>query len=137
MRRRRAPKRHILPDPKYKSKLAGKFINSLMLDGKKSTAERIFYDALDIVGKKTSESPMSVFEKSVKNVMPTLEVRSRRVGGATYQVPVEVRDVRRQALAIRWLVSYSRDRNERTMAERLANEFIAAYKNEGGAIKKK
>lgn len=137
MRRRRAPKRSVLPDPKYKSRLVGKFVNNLMVAGKKSTSEKIFYSAMDIVEKKTSENALDVFEKAVKNVMPVLEVRSRRVGGATYQVPVDVREERRQALAIRWLVSFSRQRSERTMAERLANELVAAYKNEGGAIKKR
>lgn len=137
MRRRRAPKRSVLPDPKYKSRLVGKFVNNLMIAGKKSTSEKIFYSAMDIVEKKTSENALEVFEKAVKNVMPVLEVRSRRVGGATYQVPVDVREERRQALAIRWLVSFSRQRSERTMAERLANELVAAYKNEGGAIKKR
>ncbi len=137
MRRRRAPKRSILPDPKYNSQLVGKFINGIMLDGKKSTAEHIFYSAMDMVEKKTSENPLEIFENAVKNVAPVLEVRSRRVGGATYQVPVEVRDERRQALAIRWLVSYSRERSERTMADRLANELVAANKNEGSAIKKR
>jgi small subunit ribosomal protein S7 len=137
MRRRRAPKRVILPDPKFNSILVGKFINGLMKGGKKPVAETIFYSAMDIVAKKTSEDPLTVFEKAVKNVMPVLEVRSRRVGGATYQVPVEVREERRQALAIRWLINYARLRSERTMPERLANELVAAYNNEGSAIKKR
>ena len=137
MRRRKAPKRKILPDPKYDSILVGKFINGLMKDGKKSVAEKIFYSAMDEISNKTKESPMEVFEKAVKNVMPVLEVRSRRVGGATYQVPIEVREVRRQTLALRWLIIYSRLRSERTMAERFANELMAAFKNEGSAIKKK
>jgi small subunit ribosomal protein S7 len=137
MRRRRAPIRKILPDPKYKSVLVGKFVNGMMLDGKKSTAEKIFYGAMEIAEKKTSKPAMTVFEKAIQNVMPVLEVRSRRVGGATYQVPVDVRESRRQALAIRWLVGYSRQRNEKTMAERLANELLAALNNEGASIKKK
>ena len=137
MRRRKAPKRKILPDPKYDSILVGKFINGLMKDGKKSVAEKIFYSAMDEISNKTKDEPMEVFEKAVKNVMPVLEVRSRRVGGATYQVPVEVREVRRQTLALRWLIIYSRLRSERTMAERFANELMAASKNEGSSIKKK
>ncbi len=126
-----------MPDPKFNSILVGKFINGLMKGGKKPVAETIFYSAMDIVAKKTSEDPLTVFEKAVKNVMPVLEVRSRRVGGATYQVPVEVREERRQALAIRWLINYARLRSERTMPERLANELVAAYNNEGSAIKKR
>ncbi len=137
MRRRRAPERKVLPDPKYKSELVSKFINGLMLKGKKSLAEKIFYTAMDIIEAKLKKDPLEVFHKAMENVSPVLEVRSRRVGGATYQVPVEVREKRRISLAIRWLVNYARQRSERTMAERLANEFIAAYKNEGAAIKKK
>lgn len=136
-RRRRPQKRLILPDPKYKDLVVAKFINNLMYGGKKSTSERIFYDALDIVESKMKKNPLEVFKKSMDNVAPVLEVKSRRVGGATYQVPVEVRANRRQALAIRWLIRYSRARNEKTMAERLANEFMAAYKNEGASVKKR
>jgi small subunit ribosomal protein S7 len=137
MRRRKAPERKVLPDPKYKSQLVGKFINGLMLKGKKSVAEQIFYTAMDIIEQKLKKDPLEVFKKAMDNAAPVLEVRSRRVGGATYQVPVEVREKRRRSLAIRWLVSFSRNRSERTMAERLANEMMAAYKGEGTTIKKK
>jgi small subunit ribosomal protein S7 len=137
MRRRRAPERIVLPDPKYKSELVSKFINGLILEGKKSKAEIIFYTAMDIIEQKLKQDPLVVFKKAMDNVAPILEVRSRRVGGATYQVPVEVREQRRRSLAIRWLVSYSRERSERTMPERLANEIMAAFKNEGSAIKKR
>ena len=137
MRRRKAPERKVLPDPKYKSELVSKFINGLMLDGKRSIAEKIFYTALDLIEEKMKKDPLEVFRKSMDNVMPVLEVRSRRVGGATYQVPVEVRSKRRRSLGIRWLVRYSVARSERTMAERLANELIAAFKNEGASVKKK
>ncbi len=136
-RRRRAQKRKILPDPKYKDLVVAKFINGLMLSGKKSIAEKIFYDAMDLIEKKLKKDPLEVFKKAMENVAPILEVKSRRVGGATYQVPVEVRSDRRQALAIRWLVRYARARSERTMADRLANEFMAAYKNEGASVKKR
>jgi small subunit ribosomal protein S7 len=137
MRRRRPPKRTILPDPKYKDVVVAKFINNLMYDGKKSVAEKTFYSALDLVQKRLKKDPLEVFKQAMENVAPILEVRSRRVGGATYQVPVEVRPERRQALAIRWLINYSRARSERTMAEKLANELIAAYKNEGASVKKR
>jgi small subunit ribosomal protein S7 len=137
MRRRRAPERIVLSDPKYKSELVSKFINGLILEGKKSQAETIFYTAMDLIEQKLKQDPLVVFKKAMDNVAPILEVRSRRVGGATYQVPVEVREQRRRSLAIRWLVSYSRERSERTMAERLANEIMAAFKNEGSAVKKK
>ena len=137
MRRRRAPERKVLPDPKYGSELVSKFINGLMLKGKKSKAEKIFYTAMDIIQQKTKKDPLEIFHKAVENVMPVLEVRSRRVGGATYQVPVEVREKRRRSLAIRWLVQYARERSEKTMSERLANELMAAARGEGGAVKKK
>jgi small subunit ribosomal protein S7 len=137
MRRRKAPERKVLPDPKFKSELVSKFINGLILKGKKSTAETIFYSAMDIIESKMKQDPLTVFKKAMDNVAPVLEVRSRRVGGATYQVPVEVRDKRRRSLAIRWLVNFSSQRSERTMAERLANEIMAAFKSEGAAIKKK
>lgn len=137
MRRRKAPERNVLPDPKYKSELVSKFINGLILKGKKSTAETIFYSAMDLIESKLKQDPLTVFKKAMDNVAPVLEVRSRRVGGATYQIPVEVREKRRRSLAIRWLVSFSSQRSERTMAERLANEIMAAFKNEGTAIKKK
>jgi small subunit ribosomal protein S7 len=136
-RRRRAQKRKILPDPKYKDLIVAKFINGLMTSGKKSTAEKIFYAAMDLVENRAKKDPLEVFKKAMDNVAPILEVKSRRVGGATYQVPVEVRADRRQALAIRWLVGFSRKRNERTMAERLANELVAAFKNEGASVKKR
>lgn len=137
MRRRRPPKRTILPDPKYKDVVVAKFINNLMYSGKKSVAEKTFYSALDLVQKRLKKDPLEVFKHAMENVAPILEVRSRRVGGATYQVPVEVRSSRRQALAIRWLINYSRSRSERTMAEKLANELIAAFKNEGASVKKR
>ena len=136
-RRRRAQERKILPDPKYKSTIVAKFINGMMLDGKRSIAEHIFYDAMDIIENKTKEDPLSVFNQAMENVAPILEVKSRRVGGATYQVPIEVREKRRKTLAIRWLVLYSRQRSEKTMAEKLANELLAAYKKEGTTIKKR
>lgn len=138
MRKRRAPKRVILPDPKYKSILVNKFINSIMLHGKKAVAEKIFYEAMDIISDKLkTDKPLDVFKKAVQNSQPLLEVRSRRVGGATYQVPVEVREVRRESLAIRWLVGFTKKRNEKTMAERLANELMAANNMEGATIKKR
>ena len=137
MRRRKAPERQVLPDPKYHSELVSKFINGLMLDGGRSKAEKIFYGAMDIVEQKLKKDPLEVFRKAMDNVMPMLEVRSRRVGGATYQVPVEVRDKRRRSLAIRWLVGFSRKRSESTMAQRLANAFMAAYRGEGSSVKKR
>ena len=137
MRRRRAPVRKILPDPLYNSKIVSKFINNLMYDGKKSAAQKIFYGALKIIEEKTEEKGFDTFIKALENVKPLLEVKSRRVGGATYQVPIEVRVVRQQALAIKWLITYSRKRNERTMVERLANEFIEASGERGNAFKKK
>ena len=128
----------VLPDIRYSSVLATKFVNCMMLDGKKSVSRNIFYDAMDVIQKKMpEENPFSVFEKAIENVKPVLEVRSRRVGGANYQIPVEVRPVRRQSLAIRWLLTASRDRSENTMPERLANELMDAYKNQGAAIKKR
>ncbi|ACB83789.1 30S ribosomal protein S7 [Natranaerobius thermophilus] len=132
-----APKRDVNPDPIYNSKMVTKFINKLMLDGKKGLSQRIFYKALELVGERTNEEPLEVFETAVKNVMPVLEVKARRVGGATYQVPVEVEPNRKQVLAIRWIVNYARERGERAMSERLAGELIDAYNNTGGAIKKK
>ena len=137
-RRRVVAKREILPDPKYHDRLVSKFVNSLMLDGKKSIAEGILYGALDIVEERTrGEDPVEVFKQAVDNVRPAVEVKSRRVGGSTYQVPVEVRADRRTALAIRWLITASRKRNERTMRERLANELLEAANNRGAAVKKK
>ena len=136
-RRRSAQKREILPDPKYHDKLVTKFINNLMLDGKKSLAERIFYGSMDLIQSKESEDALVLFKKAVENAKPVLEVKSRRVGGATYQVPVEVRADRKQALSIRWLLSSATARTERTMEERLANELIDAANKRGAAIKKK
>ncbi|NOZ55292.1 MAG: 30S ribosomal protein S7 [Calditrichaeota bacterium] len=136
-RRKRPQKREVLPDPKYHSVLVTKFINNLMMRGKKSLAERIFYSALDRIQEKTGQEGLEVFEKAVANAKPLLEVKSRRVGGATYQVPVEVRPERQQSLAIRWLINAARARSEHTMAERLAAELIAASRGEGAAIKKR
>jgi small subunit ribosomal protein S7 len=136
-RRRSAQKREILPDPKYHDKLVTKFINNLMQDGKKSLAERIFYNSMDLIQSKENEEPLTLFKKAVENAKPILEVKSRRVGGATYQVPVEVRSDRKQALSIRWLLSSATARTERTMEERLANELIDAANKRGAAIKKK
>jgi small subunit ribosomal protein S7 len=136
-RRREIAKRVVLPDPKYNDKLVAKFINSLMLDGKRSVAEQIVYGAFELVGKRTSEEPLDIFKKAFDNVRPLLEVKSRRVGGSTYQVPVEVRSDRRNALAIRWIKTYSRGRGEKTMEERLAGELIDAANNRGSSVKKK
>jgi len=136
-RRHRAEKREILPDPKFNDLVLSKFMNAIMLDGKKSVAERIVYGALEIVEDKSRAEPVKVFHDALENIKPSVEVRSRRVGGATYQVPVEVRTERRQALAIRWLVSASRARNENTMRERLAGELLDASNNRGTAVKKR
>jgi len=136
-RRRSAQKREILPDPKYHDKLVTKFINNMMLDGKKSLSERIFYSSMDLMQAKESEDAIALFKKAVENTKPVLEVKSRRVGGATYQVPVEVRSDRKQALSIRWLLASAKARTERTMEERLANELIDAANKRGAAIKKK
>jgi len=137
MRRRRPVKREILPDPKFGSKLVTKFINCMMLEGKKGVAERAFYSAMNILGEKTGKDPIEVFVQALENAKPVVEVKSRRVGGATYQVPVEIRPERRQALGIRWLVNYSRSRPEKTMYQRLAGELMDAYNNSGTTIKKK
>jgi small subunit ribosomal protein S7 len=136
-RRRVAEKREILPDPKFNSKLLSKFVNILMAEGKKSTAERICYGAFDVIKKKTGNDPLKVFKTAIENVKPLVEVKPRRVGGATYQVPVEVRAHRRSALAFRWIINYSRGRSEKTMQERLAGELLDAYNNTGSSIKKK
>jgi len=136
-RRREVVKRDVLPDPKYSSKLVARFINSLMAKGKKNTAESIFYGSMDIIKERTNEDPLEVFQQAVNNVKPNLEVKSRRVGGATYQVPVEVRAGRKNALAIRWIIGYARERGEKTMRERLAGELMDAANNEGASIKKK
>ncbi len=136
-RRKRATKRKVLPDPKYRSVLVTKFINGLLRDGKRSVSERIFYGAIDKANERVNGEGIEVFEKALENVKPVLEVRSRRVGGATYQVPVEIRQERRQALAIRWIINFARNRSEKTMAEKLAAELVSAYNNEGSSIKKK
>jgi small subunit ribosomal protein S7 len=136
-RRKNAIKRPVLADARYDSQTVSKFINVLMYQGKKSTAERIFYAAMDLVENRTSQPGVNIFKQALTNLKPVVEVKSRRVGGATYQVPVEVRPERRTALAMRWLISYSRDRNEKSMAEQLAAEIIAASKGEGNAVKKK
>jgi len=136
-RRRDVPKRKITPDPKYRDKLVAKFTNSLMMSGKKSVAEGILYGAFDIISARFKQEPLEVFRKALDNVKPKLEVKSRRVGGATYQVPVEVRPERRVALGMRWLVQYSRGRGEKTMRERLAAELIDASQLRGNAVKKK
>ncbi len=136
-RRREVPKREIAPDPKYNSVLISKFINGLMRRGKKSLARRIFYEAMEIIERRVKEDPVKVFEQAMENVKPIVEVRSRRVGGATYQVPVEVRPDRRRALAIRWLVGFAQKRGEKTMAQRLAAELMDASNQRGAAFKKR
>ncbi len=136
-RKKAADKRPAKPDPKYGDIVVSQFVNNLMTRGKKSVAEGIFYDAMEIIEKKASQKGLDVFYKALNNVKPILEVKSRRVGGATYQVPVEVAAERRQALAFRWLIGFSRSRSEKTMAERLAAEFLAASNNEGASIKKR
>ena len=138
MPRRKAPiKRTILPDPKYKEVIVARFIHGLMRRGKKSTAEHIFYDALDRVEQQTQQPGLEIFKKALENVKPLVEVKSRRVGGATYQVPIEVRPARRTALAIRWLIGFSKSRPEHSMSEKLASELMAAAKKDGAAIKKR
>ena len=136
-RRKKSVKRILLPDARYDSQTVSKFINVLMYEGKKSTAERIFYSAMDLVESRTSQPGVNVFKQALTNLKPVVEVKSRRVGGATYQVPVEVRPERRTALAMRWLISFSRERNEKSMAEKLAAEVVAASRGEGNAVKKK
>jgi len=136
-RRKSAVKRPVLADARYDSQTVSKFINAMMYEGKKSTAERIFYDAMDLVEQRTNQPGVNVFKQALSNLKPAVEVKSRRVGGATYQVPVEVRPDRRTALAMRWLISFSRDRNEKSMAEKLAAEVILASRGEGNAVKKK
>ena len=136
-RRGNVAKRDVLPDPLYNSKLVTRLINSIMLDGKKGVSQKIVYGAFDIVKEKTGREPLEVFEEALENIMPVLEVKARRVGGATYQVPMEVRPERRQTLGLRWLTSYARNRSERTMRERLAGEIVDAINNMGGAVKKR
>jgi small subunit ribosomal protein S7 len=136
-RRHSAEKREVIPDPKFGDIVVTKFMNSVMYEGKKSTAERIVYGAFDIIEGKMKSDPLTVFKSALENVAPAIEVRSRRVGGATYQVPVEVRTERRQALAIRWLISAARGRNDKTMVERLSSELMDAANNRGNAVKKR
>lgn len=135
-RRREVPKREILPDPKYGDVTLAKFVNVLMKDGKKSVAEKIIYGALDLISERSTEDPLEMFNQALENVKPVVEVKSRRVGGATYQVPVEVRASRRAALAMRWLVEYARQRSEKSMTQRLAGEILDAYEKKGGAVRK-
>ncbi len=137
MRKRRAEKKYIKPDPKYGDLLVSKFINYIMLDGKKSTARKLIYESFDIIEKKVKKPALEVFKKAVSNAQPLVEVRSRRVGGATYQVPMEVRSERRIALALRWLKTYARDRKDKSMAAKLAAELMAAANGEGSTVKKK
>ena len=136
-RRREVPKRNILPDPKFHDKTVAKLINIMMLAGKKSIAESILYGALDIVGQKSSEDAVKVLKKSLDNIKPVLEVKSRRVGGSTYQVPIEIRPDRRNSLAMRWLIKYSAARGEKTMTDKLAGEILDAFNNRGAAVKKR
>jgi small subunit ribosomal protein S7 len=137
MRKKRAEKRRVLPDPLYNDVTVSRFINNLMEDGKKSTARQIFYGALEIAAQRTSQEPLELFRKALSNVSPAVEVRSRRVGGSTYQVPMEVRPDRRVALGIRWLIRYATDRREKSMREKLAGELVAASNGEGSAVKKR
>jgi len=136
-RRREVPKRMVVPDPIYQSTLASRFINAVMVDGKKSTAEGIFYGAMDILKEKTGGDPIKAFKKAIDNVKPSLEVKARRVGGATYQIPIEVKPNRRLSLALRWVISYAKARGEKGMKAKLANEFLDASNLRGGAVKKK
>ena len=136
-RRGRIAKRDVLPDPMYNSKMVTRLINSVMLDGKKGVAQKIVYGAFDIVNEKTGKDPLEAFEQALENIMPVLEVKARRVGGATYQVPMEVRPARRQTLGLRWLTAFARKRNEKTMKERLAGEIMDACNNTGSAVKRR
>lgn len=136
-RRREVAKRVVLPDPKYNDRVVAKLVNILMLHGKKSTAERALYGALELVAQRTSEDAIKVFKKSLENIRPVLEVKSRRVGGSTYQVPVEIRAERRTSLAMRWLVKYADARSEKTLTDKLAGEIVDAYNNRGAAVKKR
>ncbi len=137
MRKKRAIRRRVTPDPKFGDELISRFVNSVLQDGKKNIARSIVYDALEQIGQKTEKNPLDIFKKAVDNASPLIEVRARRVGGATYQVPTEVRQNRKQALAIRWIIQYAQERKGKPMEERLAEEIIEASKNQGGAIKKK
>ena len=136
-RRGNVPKREVLPDPIYNSVLVTKLVNSIMLDGKKGVAQKVVYDAFEMIETKTGKAPLEVFTQAMENIMPSLEVKARRVGGATYQVPIEVRADRRQTLGLRWLTAYSRARSEKTMKEKLANEIIDASNNTGSSVKKR
>ncbi len=137
MRKRKAEKRRLEPDPQFKDILVTRFVNNIMLDGKKNTSRKIVYGAFEIMAEKTKKEPLEVFRKAMSNVAPITEVKSRRVGGATYQVPVEVREDRRIALAIRWIKQYAKARRDKTMAQKIAAELLAAYNNEGASVKKK
>jgi small subunit ribosomal protein S7 len=137
MRKLKSKKRALTPDPRFNDTLVTRFVNNLMYDGKKSTAFDIFYEAMDVVEKRTNESPLETWKKAINNITPQVEVKSRRVGGATFQIPMEVRPERKVALAIKWMIMYSRRRNEKTMALKLAGEVVAASKEEGAAFKKK
>ena len=138
MRKKRAKKRLLTADPKFGSTLVTRFVNNLMLDGRKNTAFKVFYDAMDTISDKvTEETPIQVFEKSLENVMPNVEVRSRRIGGATFQIPHPVREDRRVSLGMKWMIGFARKRNEKTMQQKLSSEILAAYKEEGAAFKKK
>jgi small subunit ribosomal protein S7 len=136
-RRREVPKRQVIPDPKYGDRMVAKFINALMLCGKKSVAERILYGAFDIIEHRTKEDPLRIFKKAIENVKPSLEVKSRRVGGSTYQVPIEIRGERRTALGYRWIISFARKRHEKTMADKLAAELTDAAAGRGNSVKKR
>jgi small subunit ribosomal protein S7 len=136
-RRREVPKRDVLPDPKHNSKLVAKFMNNVMRGGKKSLAEQIFYGALELIEQRSKQDPLEVFHKALDNVRPVIEVKSRRVGGATYQVPVEVRNERRDALAMRWIINYSKQRSEKTMVQKLAGELLDAAQSRWGSVKKR
>jgi small subunit ribosomal protein S7 len=137
MRRRQAKKHIILPDPKFHDEMVTKFVNNIMLNGKKSTAFKIFYDAIEVVAQRSEDEGISIWKKALENVTPGVEVRSRRVGGATFQIPTPIRDGRKQSMAMKWLIGYAKKRNEKTMSLRLAGEIISAAKEEGGAFKKK
>lgn len=136
-RRRKAQKKELVPDPKFNSTLVTQFVNNVIRCGKRRLAERVFYSAIEMAGERSGQDGLGVFKKAVENVKPVLEVKSRRIGGANYQVPIEVPTERRTSLAIRWLITYSKERSEKNMAEKLANEFVQASKNEGGAVRKK
>ncbi len=136
-RKHRAEVREVLPDPRYQDVVVTKFINTIMIGGKKAVAEKIFYGAMDLIQQKTGEEPLKVFKKALSNIKPAVEVKSRRIGGATYQIPVEVRPNRRQSLALRWLKEYSSSRSGKTMVDRLADEIIDASQNRGGSVKKR